>query len=357
MPTITSDGSFRTTSFDAQTNDDDPAPITFGPASTTRTRPSGERAAATATSGDTARASHATPHLATPSRYGTLVAAVDATKLGRDEAVRAKLDEVRTRFSGPYVVMGEVVSARPMFRMNHARPAETTRVVWEAARRSGVGNANPVIWGQGSPGELVKVTQALIDMGRLPPPPGDVASRVRKMQWDHGIGVDCAGYCKEALLATSPRVLPLRAPGMESFRDVDVVRARHFARTRIGDARPGDLITLDPLPPERYGHNVVVYSRTSLNDSERDRLATLHGAAMRSLLASPGPHHLFEVDSSWGAGAEGAEHGGYRRDTWLYDASTKTWGSFTPAEPRVFVTSTRGPSGDAFHGVYRPGGS
>jgi hypothetical protein len=272
----------------------------------------------------------------------------DAT---RDAAVQAKLDGVRDAFSGPYLVDGERVTARPMFRMTtHEVPKAMEREVDARGARAGV-NAFPARMGQSSPKDLVKVTQALIDAGRLPPGPGDVAARIRKMQWDHGIGVDCAGYSKQALAACSARTPKMYAPGMESFRDLDRARAGSFAKLPIERARPGDLITLDG-PRGGWGHNVVVYSHGTADPAKRASLGA-NDPQVRAFLATPGPHHVIEVDSSWGAGTEGAEEGGYRRDTWLYDESTKTWGSFEPSTHR-FVQSSTGPADDDYHGTYRP---
>ncbi|MEA2748125.1 MAG: hypothetical protein QOI41_2268, partial [Myxococcales bacterium] len=250
----------------------------------------------------------------------------------RDAAIQRKLDAVRDAFSGPYVVAGEAVSARPMFRMTtHAVPAAMARAVDTLGARAGVRAPFEARVGQCRPQDLVKITQALIDDGRLPAGPGDLAMRIRRMQWDHGIGVDCAGYSKQALAAVSTRAPKMYAAGSESFRDVDGGRDGSFAKVSLANARPGDLITLDASEPGGWGHNVVVYSHATADTAKKAMLCgTTRNADLVDFLSSPGPHHVFEVDSSWGAGIEGAECGGYRRDTWLYDASTKTWGSFEP---------------------------
>jgi len=306
------------------------------------------------------RAGNAARHLERmpqTSDYLAFLAAVPApasANAARDKAVQGKLDGVREAFSGPYVVDGAQVTARPMFRMNHARPAAKVAMVETCAARVGV-PARPAIYGQPTPKQLVKITQALIDTGCLPKGPGDVATRIRQMQWDHGIGVDCAGYSKEAIAATAARRPELYAPGNESFRDLDGKRAGSFAKLSVADARPGDLITLDAIAPEVWGHNVVVYSRTTADASQKAVLGAKHGPELAAFLASAGPHHVLEVDSSWGAGSEGNPCGGFRRDTWIYDASTKTWGSFDPrTDPPRLELSSRGPSGDAYHGTYRP---
>jgi hypothetical protein len=71
-----------------------------------------------------------------------------------------------------------------------------------------------------------------------------------------------------------------------------------FARVRIANARPGDLITLDPSPGGTYGHNVVVYANRVADAAQRAALSTTHGAPMTAFLSSPGPHLVLQVDSS-----------------------------------------------------------
>ncbi len=287
------------------------------------------------------------------------VSAVTGSDAARDAAMQRKLDAVRDAFSGPYVVAGTTISARPMFRMTtHEVPLAIARAVDTLGARAGVRAPFEARVGQPRPQDLVKITQALIDDGRLPAGPGDLATRIRRMQWDHGIGVDCAGYSKQALAASSARAPKMYPAGSESFRDVDGGRDGTFAKVSLEKARPGDLVTLDSGEPGGWGHNVIVYSHVTADDAMKATLCARKGnpsdATLADFLASPGPHHVFEVDSSWGAGTEGAECGGYRRDTWLYDASTKTWGSFQPGvTPPSFVTSREGPAEDVFHGAYR----
>lgn len=281
-------------------------------------------------------------------------AASTSADAARDKAVQAKLDSVRDAFSGPFLVDGVEVSARPMFRMYHRRSRENVAMVTACANRAGV-PAGPAIFGQCTPRQLVKITQALLDAGCLPPGRQDLAARIRQMQWSYGIGIDCAGYSREALVATALRTPVLYGPGAESFRDLDGARAGSFAKQSLEHARPGDLITLDEIPPEKYGHNVVVYRHAIADAAQGAALVARHGAEVAAFMASAGPHHVLEVDSSWGAGIAGNECGGFRRDTWIYDASTKLWGSFDPrSTPPRFEIASRGPSGDAYHGTYRP---
>jgi hypothetical protein len=268
------------------------------------------------------------------------------------------MDACRDSASGPYHVGTEQVAASPMFRMTpHVIPQALVGELHRIGLRAGLtdGQMRALEVGQGSSASLVKMTQALIDAGKLPSGPSDLASRIKTMQWSYGIGMDCAGYSKVALRAAHGRDLGFYGAGFESFRDLDGKRSAAFARVPIARARPGDLITLDPSPGGTYGHNVVVYDNRLAGTAQRAALGTTYGAPMTAFLSSPGPHRVLEVDSSWGAGTEGNLVGGYRRDTWIYDEWNKSWASFAPGTtPRQLVVSKDGPSDDVFHGVYRP---
>jgi len=276
----------------------------------------------------------------------------------KDAQVRARMDACRDSASGPYDVGGEQVVASPMFRMTpHVIPQDLLGELRQVGLRAGLtdGQIGALRVGQGSSASLVKMTQALIDAGKLPAQPSALAARIKTVQWSYGIGMDCAGYSKLALRAAHGRDLGFYGAGIESFRDLDGKRSALFARVPIAQARPGDLVTLDPSPGGTYGHNVVVYDNELADAAQRAALSTTYGASMKAFLSSPGPHRVLEVDSSWGAGTDGNLVGGYRRDTWVYDASMKSWASFAPGTtPPQLVVSNDGPADDRFHGVYRP---
>lgn len=276
----------------------------------------------------------------------------------KDAQVRARMDACRDSASGPYDVGGEQVVASPMFRMTpHVIPQDLLGELRQVGLRAGLtdGQIGALRVGQGSSASLVKMTQALIDAGKLPAQPSALAARIKTVQWSYGIGMDCAGYSKLALRAAHGRDLGFYGAGIESFRDLDGKRSALFARVPIAQARPGDLVTLDPSPGGTYGHNVVVYDNKLADAAQRAALSTTYGASMKAFLSSPGPHRVLEVDSSWGAGTDGNLVGGYRRDTWVYDASMKSWASFAPGTtPPQLVVSNDGPADDRFHGVYRP---
>ena len=64
-----------------------------------------------------------------------------------------------------------------------------------------------------------------------------------------------------------------------------------------------------------------------------------------------GPIHEVEVDSSWGANAKSP--GGYRRETWLYDESTKQWAHQDPDTKKWTVSPNAPTDHNTFHGAYR----
>ena len=56
-----------------------------------------------------------------------------------------------------------------------------------------------------------------------------------------------------------------------------------------------------------------------------------------------------------GAGPDGADYGGFRRDTWTYDDATKLWTwTNNHVSPPTAEVSLDGPAGERFHGCYRP---
>jgi hypothetical protein len=292
--------------------------------------------------------------------YGSLSPIAASSPTERAADVQARLDGVRDAFSGPYRAEGQVVTARPMFRINagfNTKQMESHAKELDALARRVGANGPAARYGYGSPANLVKVTQALIDAGALPPgPPGKLADRIRAMQWEWGVGVDCAAYTRYALEAATQKSgasMGLQPPGFENF--TGLAHNSGFARVSVTDVRPGDVMTL--TNPIDYGHNVIVHGRVVVDDERKAVLLEWLPPAARPMLESAGPHHMIEVDSSWGAGESGAAWGGYRRDTWLYDESAKQWGYVNPhTSPPSFEVSPLGPAGDRFSGAFRARG-
>ena len=291
-----------------------------------------------------------------------------------------RLDSYRAAYSGPYRVDGREVTASPQFRMaggfNDARASLVTGkgIDWAspqcremaaicARAHVSLEALGHCLVGGPSARELRVVTQALIDAGKLPASPGDLASRIKAMQWEHGVGIDCTDYAIGAAMAASGKTrsqiaiqagkatLPL--PACDYFQSADA--NQHLTRTDVTHARPGDVFCLDD-PSGSVGHRAVVYSHKTLDAASVDALAHGHGSIV-SRFAAGGPVHAVEVDSSWGAGESGASYGGVRRDTWLYNESTKQWAQLNQrkdtGQPPTFELTPNGPADEKLHALYR----
>jgi len=315
------------------------------------------------TAGPTARA----PSPAESSR-ATLVS--PTLRNGRDAIMGQRLDAFRDRFSGPYVVDGASVTARPMFRMNTSTSHNAKKMEAHAPElsricaKAGIGSAaGPARFGRCSPEQLVKVTQALIDAGKLPPADDkhrDLANRIRGMQWEWGIGVDCAGYTQQAAAEAHGAAGAVFKANLMGDVFSGMMNDKRFATVDIAHIRPGDVIHLDAPRRGDVGHNVICFSHSTLDEAARARLlaSPTTGASGTAFLSGAGPFHAFEVDSSWGAG-DGDMVGGFRRDTWLFDESTFTWATYPSGQRNLplNVDPLTGPQGELFGGAFRPRGA
>jgi hypothetical protein len=254
-----------------------------------------------------------------------------------------------------------------MFRMNtatsfnakkmEAHAPELTRLCQKAGLASAAG---PVRFGRCSPEQLVKVTQVLIDAGKLPPADAAhprLADRIRGMQWEWGIGVDCAGYTQQAAAEAHGAAGAVFKANLMGDVFSGMKHDKRFASVDIASIRPGDVIHLDAPKRGDVGHNVICHAHAIMDDRARASLLASKtiGDEGKAFLRGAGPFHAFDVDSSWGAG-DGMMVGGFRRDTWLFDESSFTWASFPsgqrdlPLEPHPMS----GPQGELFGGAFRP---
>jgi len=290
---------------------------------------------------------------------------IEEAKRAADTKAKAQLDAVRDRFSGPYKVDGTLVQARPMFRMNgdkavNAATAKTNNnELVKICKKANVPDSaiNNARVGRPTPEQLVQVTQALIDAGKLPRAANDtVEMRIRQMQYKWGIGVDCAGYVREAALAVHGKGAQSLVNGTNRFGAIDNLLQTHaFQTVAISDIRAGDIIYLNPWIPGFAGHSVFVHSHEIATDSMRAELSA-RDPLLSNFLKGKGPFHVLNVDSSWGAG-DGQDYGGFRRDAWIYDESWKMWGYFfqdDAAGKQMFSTSETGPNNEIFKGAFRP---
>ncbi|MBI3201599.1 MAG: hypothetical protein HYZ29_08655 [Myxococcales bacterium] len=261
------------------------------------------------------------------------------------EAAQKRLDSFLSEANASYRVDGQEIRVTPAFRMQGGYGPTTERATAalkkalpaEVVRELGP-RLTVIANGKGTPKEIQRVTQALIDGGHLAGRSGaSPRDRVRQLMFDFGVGLDCSGFSYQAHAAArgAPRKLGLEegVPAPNKSKDL---RA----------ASPGDLIVLGGDP----GHKVAVYSHRSLPA----------GSATPSLPGRPpvpaqfmrgGPVHLFEVDSSWGAGGK-APLGGVSREVWLFNESTKTWGYFDGLRGGAFTESKKGAYGHTIVGLF-----
>ena len=131
-----------------------------------------------------------------------------------------RLDSFLSAANAPYRVNGHEVRVTPAFRMQGGygpRPERATaalkkalppELVRELGRRLDV-----IAGGKGTPEEIQRVTQSLIDRGHLAAASGgSPRDRVRQLMFDFGIGLDCSGFAYQAHAAArgTPRKLGLQ---------------------------------------------------------------------------------------------------------------------------------------------------
>lgn len=270
------------------------------------------------------------------------------------------LDALRARYAGPYQVDGQRVTAPPMFRMNggfniaSAKQREPT--LRALCAKAGLGHVVGLcLAGRATPAQLTRVTQLLIDRGHLPKDGGDVASRIRQMQWQFGLGLDCVGFTFQAVQDVHGVAGKHALPNADRVGSLPRLLQQHFVKTAPELARPGDVINLVAKKAGEPGHNVIVRSNQPLDPARQAALGK-RGEAVRAGLAQQGPIQVIDVDSSWGAGPTGADYGGVRGDTWMYNTRTKEWADFDPESGRFRVSAT-GPQDERATGAYRPRGA
>jgi hypothetical protein len=210
--------------------------------------------------------------------------------------------------------------------------------------------------GRGTPEDVRKLTQALIDRGHLGPvDPKDPSAAIQAMQWKYGIGVDCSGYVQRAFFAirgqtgtaSERAALGLKGRAVdENFSGLPT--NPKFKSVSIASARAGDVMVLGPPTIDEAGHKVLVRSNTIMTDGELARMGAPKGLFT-------GPVRKLEVDSSWGAGSSGTG-GGVQRRTWLYDETTKKWASFDAETNHIIFSTMSGPYDHPLVGIYRPKG-
>jgi cell wall-associated NlpC family hydrolase len=257
-------------------------------------------------------------------------------------------------FNATYEVNGKKVQATPHFRMTNGASGQPNRTefsqvradlqkliqkhdkgkpkeqqLWNAKMHDAI---KYVAGGKGSAEQVRMVTDALIKSGEFEKAkakhPGlSDSETIRMMQWDHGVGIDCAGYVSQAFVGVHGGT-----PGKYGLQEVNNENLMYlkgnskFVQVKPQDIKPGDLIALDPPKKGDVGHTVLV--REHRVATQADRNSFVHrddGFAKRS-----DKIHIYEVDASWGAGQEGGLHGGLQRKIWLFNETTGKWGKPSP---------------------------
>jgi len=263
-------------------------------------------------------------------------AAPPKTAAARDALVQARLDAFLLTMSSAYRIGETTVITGTTFQMSilYATQRDLVRAnqgaLLQAAVRANLTREQfaHVREGRGSPGSIHALTQSLLDLGALPKPssaddalPG-LVNQIRTMMFQHGIGIDCAGYVQQAYLHAMRIDAATAHFASPTFEDLSNLGARGYKRVDdLAAVRPGDLVVLGK-PTEGPGHRAIVYEQRPATASDLTMLASNGPAA--AALAGSGPIRIFEVDSSWGCSGNPLI-GGVRRETWWYAETTKTW--------------------------------
>ena len=216
-----------------------------------------------------------------------------------------------------------------------------------------------VAYGRATPEQVKMVTESLIRSGEFEEAqkkhPGlSDSETIRMMQWDHGVGIDCAGYVQQAFLAVHGGS---RADyGFRTFENEDLMSLKgnkHFAQVKPQDVRPGDLIALDNPPGDRVGHTVLVRDRHVATSAEMSKYQDPD-----SFSKSGDKVHVYEVDASFGGGYTG-DRGGVVRKVWMYNETSGKWAEIVKddsGDEKIQISSMNGPYNHPMNGIYRPKG-
>ncbi len=239
----------------------------------------------------------------------------------RDAQVRSGLDAFRMSVTGWYRTPGGDVAVSlpflmaPGYEQQQAamRKPEVRAELAQAATRAGLsqGAVDRIHAGRGTPDEIHRLTQALIDGQPADRPWTPVA--VRSLMYEHMIGLDCAGYSQQAYLRATGRTAIEAGLGPMTLENLSGLAGRGFVHVdAVAQLRPGDMVVFSPMPTVARdpGHRAIVYDQrpATVND-----LHTLLSTGAGQAFALGGPVRVVEVDSSFGSGGSAATGGVERR--------------------------------------------
>ena len=253
-----------------------------------------------------------------------------------------------------YLVDGQPVVAAPQFRMVGGHNQDNV-LVGQRVLGQHLGNKEGqiplsvlgnVLGGRGSPEDVARATRILLDAGKLPPADPEHSTpelRIQLMMWQHGIGIDCAGYVQQALAqlhGKTPAQLGLKRPLDENLGAL--AKNPNFQKIDTLDARPGDIITLKDNDPGQPGHTVLVVAHATRTGAELTAKVDPQLPANKAFL-SAAQLDVFSVDSSWGTiqpepPPPSKDHnapkpkpkaqdlgGGVERRVWIHNRETNQW--------------------------------
>jgi hypothetical protein len=185
--------------------------------------------------------------------------------------------------------------------------------------------------GRGAPVDIQLLTQALIDMGRLSSDRSKpLALRIRQMMFDHGIGIDCAGYTQSAYLTSTKTTRAAAGFDDDAREDLSALPARGFSRvSHVSLLRPGDIVSLGPPGKDEFGHRAIVYDQHEATDDELQDLVNQFDDAPAFIFNKRTTIYVVKVDSSWGSSGDPA-FGGVERRTWWYNTVSREWAWTAP---------------------------
>jgi hypothetical protein len=280
-------------------------------------------------------------------------------------AIQSRLDAFRATATPIYhTPEGDAKVATP-FRLQGGYPAHEAAVVQSTqatlravAKSIGMsdGDVTMIKAGRATPAQVQRLTQGLLDAGRLPPPAANLTleARVRQMMFDHGIGLDCAGYARQAFIAAHPGASGVhwRAPANE---DLSGLGARGLVHLSMSDAQPGDLVVLNRPTAKDYGHTLIVYDARPATPADHEVVRSMKSInpVIGQIAESP-LLRVLVVDASWGCNGDAAQ-GGVQQRTWFEDPVSGQWLSIE-SDRHYSIDSS--PYAHPVDGVYRaPGGS
>jgi hypothetical protein len=262
--------------------------------------------------------------------------------------LQGKVDAAFESFNSTYEVNGKKVPATPHFRMIDGYSGAEGRTqgkyvmedltkkiqAYDKGKPKGEQLWNKdmqqavlfVAMGKPSRNQVKMVTDALIKAGEFDKVKKNLAfmsdsEAIRRMQWENGIGIDCAGYVSQAFVATHGGTN--EKYGLQNVSNENLMYLKsnsHFTQVKPTEVRPGDLITLDPPKPGSVGHTALVRDHRVMDPAELKALPN------SSTFAKPTDKvHAYQVSASWGAESYGDLRGGVQNRTWLFNETTGKW--------------------------------